>query len=401
MYDTMLSSPKFKNIHNNDKLLQNTKKKSIHNSIFSKKCFPTKNKIFWKNQTDLEIEKNKAEVLNSKSKKISFENNNDFYKRKKPKISIIITVYNQKDYIKSAYTHIQNQQLKDIEIIFVDDASTDNSSMVIKELMNIDERIIYLKNDINKKQFYSINKGVINSKGEYILSVDPDDFLLNNILIKAYETAKFYDLDVLEFYILSHLSLWDVKYQSGIICGNSNVRNIFYFGKTRNLPDKLIRRSIFLKAINFMPKEIYNEDYQSHTDDTTFFGIIHFANSYGFLEQIGYFYNTSPKRKPKILLLKDKNTLANEELKSLFNIMKYFIIKTDNNSIEKNFIAFRFFYDKVRKKLNKNLKYITFHFQFFLEVLNLYLNCSFFSKEDKDIILKYKRKIIIKKSYYK
>ena len=78
--------------------------------------------------------------------------------------------------------------------------------------------------------------------------------------------------------------------------------------------------------------------------------------------------------------------LANEELKSLFNIMKYFIIKTDNNSIEKNFIAFRFFYDKVRKKLNKNLKYITFHFQFFLEVLNLYLKCPFFSKEEKDII---------------
>ena len=47
-----------------------------------------------------------------------------------------------------------------------------------------------------------------------------------------------------------------------------------------------------------MPKKIYNEDYQSYTDDTTFFGILYYSNSYGFLEQIGYFYNTSPKRKP-------------------------------------------------------------------------------------------------------
>lgn len=92
--------------------------------------------------------------------------------------------------------------------------------------------------------------------------------------------------------------MWDVKYQNGIICGNSNVRNIFYYGKTWNLHDKLIRRQIFLKAINLMPKKIYNEDYQSYTDDTTFFGILYYSNSYGFLEQIGYFYNTSPKRKP-------------------------------------------------------------------------------------------------------
>ena len=55
-----------------------------------------------------------------------------------------------------------------------------------------DKRIVYLKNVINKRQYYSINIGILNSKGEYILSVDPDDLLVNNILIKAYETAKMY-----------------------------------------------------------------------------------------------------------------------------------------------------------------------------------------------------------------
>ena len=162
-----------------------------------------------------------------------------------------------------------------------------------------DKRIIYLKNQVNKKQFYSINFGVLNSKGEYILSVDPDDFILNNILIKAYETAKLYDLDILQFYMLEGMSLSEMKYKSGIICNNMNIRNIFYFGYTRNLPDKLIRRTIYIKAINFMKKDLYNQDYHAYTDDTSFFGLIHFANSYGFLEQIGYFYNIDPNRKIK------------------------------------------------------------------------------------------------------
>ena len=66
--------------------------------------------------------------------KISFDNKTHFYKRKTPKISIIITVYNQGYYIKKSYAHILQQEIKDIEIIFVDDASTDNSSFIIKEL---------------------------------------------------------------------------------------------------------------------------------------------------------------------------------------------------------------------------------------------------------------------------
>ena len=238
--------------------------------------------------------------------KISFDNKTHFYKRKTPKISIIITVYNQGYYIKKSYAHILQQEIKDIEIIFVDDASTDNSSFIIKELMEKDKRIIYLKNDINRNQFYSINKGILNSKGEYIISIDPDDFLLNNILKKAYETAKFYNLDIVEFYMFAGKSLWNVKYKSGIICNNSNVRNIFYYGDTRNLVDKLVKREVYINAVYFMPKDLYNENYHAHTDDTIFFGLIHFANSYGFLEQVGYFYNIMPNRRPKKSIKEDK-----------------------------------------------------------------------------------------------
>ena len=86
-------------------------------------------------------------------------------------------------------------------------------------------------------------------------------------------------------------SLWSsVKYKSGILRGNNEIRKIFYYGISRNLCDKLIRREIYVKSIKFMKKEFYNEHFGVNDDDTAFFGLIHVAESYGFLEQIGYFY---------------------------------------------------------------------------------------------------------------
>ena len=350
------------NLFYNKKFYDYTEKNKNNHFIhkYNNSCFPTEKKLFWNNETDLHINKLIEEIKNSNLFKINFKDKNKFYKREKPKISIIITVYNQGNYLKKLYSFIQKQELKDIEIIFIDDASTDNSSFIIKELMQLDKRIVYLKNHINKKQYYSINVGILNSKGEYILSIDPDDLLLNNILIKAYETAKYYNLDIIQFYMLFGLNLWrNVKYKNGIICDNKNVRKIFYYGVSRNLPDKLIKRSIYIKSIQFMKKELYNMDYHMHTDDTIFFGIIHYAKSYGFLEQIGYYYNRDPSRK-KQYIKENPSEKANNNLKSLFNIMKYFILQSDNNTIEKNNIPYKFFELKVQKYITLVIK--VFHF---------------------------------------
>ena len=68
----------------------------------------------------------------------------------------------------------------------------DNSRKLIKKLMKKDKRIIYINNKDNKGSFYSRNVGVLFSKGEYILINDPDDFLLNYILFKAYKISKLF-----------------------------------------------------------------------------------------------------------------------------------------------------------------------------------------------------------------
>jgi hypothetical protein len=81
--------------------------------------------------------------------------------------------------------------------------------------------------------------------------------------------------------------------------------------------------------------------------------------------------------------------------------MKYFIVQSDNNAIEKNYIPYKFFDEKVKSILQKNLKYITTDFNFYIDVLNSYLNCSFFTGDKKNVIRKFKRKIEIIKRYYK
>ena len=172
------------------------------------------------------------EIKKYKYSKINIEGKKDYIKKRNPKISLIITIYNQENFLKYAYFYIQKQELEDIEIIFVDDASSDNSSKLIYSLMKNDKRIIYIKNKTNKGAFHSRNEGILLSKGKYILINDPDDLLLNNILIKSYEIAEYYNLDILQFYVIrgsfDKNKKWKRnKYKSGILY-SEEVKNVFF-----------------------------------------------------------------------------------------------------------------------------------------------------------------------------
>lgn len=175
-----------------NKIAQSRSQKIILNNQDINRVDLINEKLIWNNQRTIDYNIIKNETRKYNELQFSFENKDDFIKREKPKITLIITLYNQEKYIRTIYASIQKQELKDIEIIFVDDASIDNTTKKIEELMENDKRIVYLKNDINKKAFYSRYRGILKSIGEYILIIDPDDLLINNILIKAYITAKKY-----------------------------------------------------------------------------------------------------------------------------------------------------------------------------------------------------------------
>ena len=355
-------------------------------------------KIFYKNEKDFDLVGIRKEIRNYKNLVISFNNQEDLTKRKNPKISIIVTIYNQEHFLRYCYAYIKKQEMKDIEIIFIDDASKDNSSKIIYNLMEKDKRIIYLKNKFNKRAFYSRNRGVLFSKGEYILIVDPDDLLLNNILIKAFETTKYYNLDILQFYVLrgSYLKnkIWfKNKYKSGILY-HEKVKDVFFYSVSRTLWDKLIKREVFVKGIEFMKEDYHKTKYFLHNDDTIFWGIICSANSYGFLEQIGYFYNIDNPDSTVHHYFDSK--YMNDIFYSLFTTMKYYYIQTEDNYNEKNYVGYKFFNEKIYKyyQYQNTTDNLTRGFDYIIEVLNMYINCTFFNATQKYNLNHFKNLII-------
>ena len=116
-----------------------------------------------------------------------------------PKISIISPIFNRGEYLLRFLKSIQNQNFKDVEIILIDDYSTDNTVDLIKKYQTFDNRIILIKNKKNFGTFKSRNLGILKSKGEYSLLPDPDDILSQDSLKIFYTFATKYDYEMLRF----------------------------------------------------------------------------------------------------------------------------------------------------------------------------------------------------------
>lgn len=376
------------------------KKREVLNSIENEfpEIIEKTQKLTWNNEK-INFRAIKKEINQySKDVTLSYEHMEDFVKRDAPKISVVIPVFNKEKYLKPLYASIQNQSLKDIEIIFIDDMSQDKSREIIEEFMVNDKRIVLIKHDQNRRTFYSRNEGAKLAKGKYLLFIDPDDLIINNILEKSYITAERNDLDVTQFYIIwgnfKKNEITNFKYKDGIL-HQPQIMEIFYHGETRNLCDKLIKKDVFLKSINFMNSEFRNERYEVHDDDTGFYGLIKTAKSFGFLEQIGYFYNLGvPNSTTKTKFKSDK---INKIFKSLFTIMKYYYIQSEDNRKEKLMVAYQFFFRKVY--LYKDyIKYLSEGFDYINEVLDLYLKCTFLFNSEKFFLSDFKNKIMSRKN---
>ena len=112
---------------------------------------------------------------------IKIKYNKIYYPSKNPKISIVISVYNGEAYLKTTILSIQNQDLKDLEIVIVDDCSMDDSVALIRELMKNEPRIVLNQNLENKGALYTKTKGVLLARGKYVMILDEDDILYYKI----------------------------------------------------------------------------------------------------------------------------------------------------------------------------------------------------------------------------
>lgn len=110
-----------------------------------------------------------------------------------PKISIVVPIYNAEKYLKKCIKSLINQTLKDIEIILINDGSTDSSESIIKKFE--DKRIKYYKNP-NQGIGKTRNFGIEKATGKYIMFIDSDDYISENMCKKMYLRSEKDDLDI-------------------------------------------------------------------------------------------------------------------------------------------------------------------------------------------------------------
>ena len=104
------------------------------------------------------------------------------------KVSVVLPVYNSERYIHQCLNSILNQTLKEIEIICVDDGSTDNSVNLINDICKKDSRVSLI---MQKNSYAGVarNNGLKHAKGKYVIFLDSDDFFEPDMLLSMYEKA--------------------------------------------------------------------------------------------------------------------------------------------------------------------------------------------------------------------
>ena len=105
------------------------------------------------------------------------------------KVSVIVPVYNTEKYLKKCLDSLVHQTLKEIEIILINDGSTDNSQKIIDEYVLKYPKLFKVFSQKNSGQAVARNLGIKNSKGEFIAFADSDDYLEIDAYEKAYNYA--------------------------------------------------------------------------------------------------------------------------------------------------------------------------------------------------------------------
>ena len=338
------------------------------------------------------------------------EEKQKFKKSVNPDVSIIITMHNQAFYIHKGLRSVQNQSIKNIEIIIVDDCSLDNSLEIIKEYQKEDERIILISHDENEGKMKSRTDGIRKAKGKYITIIDGDDaFIHKDILKNSLYIAQKANLDVVEFragqyrngefigilYDYNPLNVTDILYQP-------ELREKFFLKDERQTYNvinrviwgKFIKKGVFKELLNYIGSEIV-DDYINESEDTLMaVGIFHIARSYYVMKEMGYYYTLGDKNKSIII----KNKVCkkmNDGINSFyFNYVKFLIDHHNKNDEEKintykEFLIYNF--DRI---FDMDLKIR--HYQLIFYVLNELLKWDCLQQKEKERIIKYKNQAIEK-----
>ena len=311
-----------------------------------------------------------------------------FYFNKKPKLSIIIPIYNCQKTINLTIISIQNQIILDYEIILVNDYSKDNSKQIIENMQKNEPRIVIINNKKNMGTLFSRNIGVLSSRGKYIFPLDNDDMLFNPKLFGLlYKEAINKNYDIIGFKTIYGLDYHsNIKYmfdepfirnKANKVVNQPKLKFLSINNNDCHIWGKLIKNDVYKNAINLMGIKRYSVYLCFAEDDIMLFMVYSSAKSYKFYPIYGLFH------------LKSKNTASftlsqNHKLFSKIYLLEILFDFTNNNFKEKKYAS------HFAINLSRKFKYgkTTLNNRIYLKkVLNKILNCDFIEKRQKKLII--------------
>lgn len=206
-----------------------------------------------------------------------------------PIVSVILPVYNCEKYISKCLSSIVNQSMADIEIIVINDGSTDRSEELINKFLLKEKRIKYYRQK-NGGQSKARNTGIRKAIGDYVVFVDADDLIEQTYIEKLVKTTKKLDCDLvtcgyIDFSIHGKVPLNDFWMQKGIITRKDFVDHLFN-GLGGSLWGKIFKRNI-IESYNLQ----LNEKISMCEDLVFVLEYLKFCNKIGSIKEHLYLYN--------------------------------------------------------------------------------------------------------------
>lgn len=310
----------------------------------------------------------------------------------KTRISVIIPVYNTEKYLEKCLNSVISQSLEEIEIIVVNDCSSDNSLKIIKKYIQKDNRIILINKKENEGVSEARNSGIKIARGEYILCVDGDDWIEKDCLKELYEMAKKNEAEIVvsDFYL--DYGNKNVVYQidqenrmQTFFKKEDAIKNIFSGKGFPSIWNKLVKREIYEKNNIKFPTNISMGE-----DLLTVLSLIYSSTKIIKLNKAYLHYIQNPKGATKeyrykalediYYVLRKIDSLFKEEYREFVEKLKFhqlsiwiFRVKPKYNDKLYKDILKEYLSLLESKKIQDNKKYIKCYF-IFRKVLNPYLS---------------------------
>ena len=208
------------------------------------------------------------------------------------KVSVIIATYNTEHYIRQCLDSVINQTFKDMEIIVINDGSTDSSIDIINEYKQKDERVKVINLDRNYGISKVRNKGVEYSKGKYIAFIDSDDWVSKDYIEFLYENIEKEKADMVStsFYFYNDITKEYKEHKISQFCCSSDFSTIKTKQKLLSIPSYEFMLGNKIYSRKFLMEKNLKFNMYNREDVLLNYEVFLLANKLKFINNPIYFY---------------------------------------------------------------------------------------------------------------